>query len=578
MAFSPFARFRNFTLENLKSLLELYPEAFKLMNWDEVGNIIEAEHKGYKKTAYQQACQFGLEDKSEKSFKIQNYLYSFDDSNLMKYIQFWACTYYAPNPYVNSQDESIILFCKMGDEILKRPDLEVDFDYFLDKYIGGKSQDILLNVLKEYCAPLKYKKNGTKHYFYINQEDKEKLENKIKFIEHEFPIIDSKSRKIFFERYSYKNFCRYYNLTNIKVDSNVRESSLDADIEGYNKIYYGIPGCGKSYYIENTVLKDIDKDNDVFRTTFYLDYSNSDFIGQIYPVVKDGNVTYEPKPGPFTKALEQALRNPDRMIYLVIEEINRGNAAAIFGDTFQLLDRLKENRDDRVKGDSEYPVANEFIEGYFEKVNETLKEDEKIKFTKNKIFIPHNLTLLATMNTSDQNVFPLDTAFKRRWDREKIMTDWNDDEKIMKLYVPFTGITWRKFATIINNKMLEDNGESDVSVSEDKQMGAYFVKDNMLSETEFAGDEKSLKAFISNVMDYLYNDVTKFNHELLFDKNVKTYDGLYESMTECLPVIDKEVDDSSVGTGKELFESVFTKEIVDELFDQEVDNEQGTNN
>lgn len=254
--------------------------------------------------------------------------------------------------------------------------------------------------------------------------------------------------------------------------NNMDKQSNSKDIKGYNKIYYGIPGCGKSYYIENTVLKDIDKDNDVFRTTFYLDYSNSDFIGQIYPVVKDGNVTYEPKPGPFTKALERALRNPGRMIYLVIEEINRGNAAAIFGDTFQLLDRLKENRDDRVIGDSEYPVANEFIEGYFEKVNETLEEDEKIKFTNNKIFIPHNLTLLATMNTSDQNVFPLDTAFKRRWDREKVMTDWNKVGDIKNLYVPFTDITWGKFATTINKKMLVDDGESDVSVSEDKQMGA----------------------------------------------------------------------------------------------------------
>lgn len=360
--------------------------------------------------------------------------------------------------------------------------------------------------------------------------------------------------------------------------NNMEKQSNSKDIKGYNKIYYGIPGCGKSYYIENTVLKDADKDNDVFRTTFYLDYSNSDFIGQIYPVVKDGNVTYEPKPGPFTKALERALRNPDRMIYLVIEEINRGNAAAIFGDTFQLLDRLKENRDDRVIGDSEYPVANEFIEGYFEKINEELKEDEKIKFTKNKIFIPHNLTLLATMNTSDQNVFPLDTAFKRRWDREKVMTDWNKVGDIKNLYVPFTDITWGKFATTINNKMLEDNGENDVSVSEDKQMGAYFVKENMLSKEKNKGDKDSLRAFISNVMDYLYNDVTKFNHELLFDKNVKTYDGLYETMTECAPVIDKEVDDSSVGSGKKLFESVFTKEVVNKLFGQDVNDEQGTQN
>lgn len=341
------------------------------------------------------------------------------------------------------------------------------------------------------------------------------------------------------------------------------------DLIGINKIYYGIPGCGKSFHIEDEVLKEVDKEHDVFRTTFYLDYSNSDFIGQIYPVVgDDGSVSYEEKPGPFTKALERALRNPDKMIYLVIEEINRGNAAAIFGDTFQLLDRLKKDRDGRVAGDSEYPVNNEFIEGYFKKNN--------VPFNSDKIYIPHNLTLLATMNTSDQNVFPLDTAFKRRWDREKVMTDWNKVDDIKNLYIPYTDVTWEKFATTINDKMLEDNEDSDVSVSEDKQMGAYFVKENMLSKEKNTGDKDSLRAFISNVMDYLYNDVTKFNHGLLFDNGVKTYDGLYETMTEYGSVISKGVDDSTVGAGKGLFESVFTKEVIAELFGQDVNNEQGT--
>ena len=355
-------------------------------------------------------------------------------------------------------------------------------------------------------------------------------------------------------------------------DENINQNILEENnCFGYNKIYYGIPGCGKSFHIEDEVLKEVDKEHDVFRTTFYLDYSNSDFIGQIYPVVRDdGSVSYEEKPGPFTKALERALRNPNKMIYLVIEEINRGNAAAIFGDTFQLLDRLKKDRDGRVAGDSEYPVNNEFIEGYFKKNN--------VPFNSDKIYIPHNLTLLATMNTSDQNVFPLDTAFKRRWDREKIMTDWNEVDDIKNLYIPYTDVTWEKFATTINNKMLVDDGESDVSVSEDKQMGAYFVKENMLSQEKNAGDKDSLKAFISNVMDYLYNDVTKFNHGLLFDNSVKTYDGLYETMTECASVLNGNVDDSTVGVGKRLFESVLNKEIVDELFDQEVDDEQGTNN
>ena len=378
------------------------------------------------------------------------------------------------------------------------------------------------------------------------------------------------SRAEFFEIYKkLLSSIDYYFITSDDADD-TNDVNVN-DLIGINKIYYGIPGCGKSFHIEDEVLKEVDKEHDVFRTTFYLDYSNSDFIGQIYPVVgDDGSVSYEEKPGPFTKALERALRKPKKMIYLVIEEINRGNAAAIFGDTFQLLDRLKKDRDGRVAGDSEYPVNNEFIEGYFKKNN--------VPFNSDKIYIPHNQTLLATMNTSDQNVFPLDTAFKRRWDREKVMTDWNEVGNIKNLYIPYTDVTWEKFATTINDKMLEDNEDSDVSVSEDKQMGAYFVKENMLSKEKNTGDKDSLRAFISNVMDYLYNDVTKFNHELLFDKNVKTYDGLYETMTECKSVIDKEVDDSSVGAGKELFESVFKKEIVNELLGQEVDNEQGTNN
>lgn len=384
------------------------------------------------------------------------------------------------------------------------------------------------------------------------------------------------SRSEFFEIYKkLLSSIDYYFITS--DDANDTDDTDDTndvnvnDLIGINKIYYGIPGCGKSFHIEDEVLKEVDKEHDVFRTTFYLDYSNSDFIGQIYPVVRDdGSVSYEEKPGPFTKALERALRNPNKMIYLVIEEINRGNAAAIFGDTFQLLDRLKKDRDGRVAGDSEYPVNNGFIEGYFKKNN--------VPFNSDKIYIPHNLTLLATMNTSDQNVFPLDTAFKRRWDREKIMTDWNEVDDIKNLYIPYTDVTWEKFATTINNKMLVDDGESDVSVSEDKQMGAYFVKENMLSQEKNAGDKDSLKAFISNVMDYLYNDVTKFNHGLLFDNSVKTYDGLYETMTECASVLNGNVDDSTVGVGKRLFESVLNKEIVDELFDQEVDDEQGTNN
>ena len=292
--------------------------------------------------------------------------------------------------------------------------------------------------------------------------------------------------------------------------------------KGKNIIFYGIPGCGKSYHIENNILAGVDKQNDVFRTTFYLDYSNSDFIGQIYPKVRDGSVTYENVPGPFTKALKRALQNPDRMIYLIIEEINRGNAAAIFGDVFQLLDRLKTNKNGRLEGDSEYPITNEFIENYLGSL-----------IQKSQIYIPRNLTILATMNTSDQNVFPLDTAFKRRWDMEKVLSDWDNCE-LANLCVPFTNVTWKNFAETINLRMINANELGEIIISEDKKMGAYFATRDMLVEKEKRHDDsfesrERLKRFVTNVVDYLYNDVTKFDHSTLFKEKI-TFDDIYNQM------------------------------------------------
>lgn len=338
---------------------------------------------------------------------------------------------------------------------------------------------------------------------------------------------------------------------------NEEHSSIIENLIGYNKIYYGIPGCGKSYHIEHDVLSDADKE-DVFRTTFYLDYSNSDFIGQIYPVVKDGNVTYEPIPGPFTKALERALTNKDHMVYLVIEEINRGNAAAIFGDVFQLLDRLKEDDtvNGRLAGSSEYPISNTFIEGYL--------EQQGVDFIKGQIVIPNNLTILATMNTSDQNVFPLDTAFKRRWDRERVSTDWKSDIDIKEWHVPCTDITWENFARTINDAILETDSNSDVSISEDKQMGAYFAQKNMLTEGDNK-DGEALISFTNNVIDYLYNDVTKFNHSLLFEKGINSFNDLYNRVIDYTktPVNSTE---PNVGPHAVLYK-LFNEDIVKKLED-----------
>lgn len=277
----------------------------------------------------------------------------------------------------------------------------------------------------------------------------------------------------------------------------------------YNKIYYGIPGCGKSYKIKKDLeAKNVPQEN-IFRTTFYLDYSNSDFVGQILPKVEGDNVKYEHNPGPFTKALTRAF-NTNEMVYLIIEEINRGNAAAIFGDLFQLLDRKKEDDRYGFAGESEYPITNEFIEKYLEKnVNNG--------YSKGKVYIPNNLTILATMNTSDQNVFPLDTAFKRRWDMERVEGNINDCE-FKDYYIPYTEITWQNFQEEVNKKISESSLNG--LITEDKQLGPWFANKDMFVKEEKQSSREKLEKFVYNVMDYIYNDVCKFEKEGWFTEEV----------------------------------------------------------
>ena len=210
MSFTPFARYRNFTLANFKSLLEVYPDMAGSVSWDFAKDSAEERLNGYKRTAYQQACQLGLEDRSTNSFKIHNYLYTFDDNNLMRYLVFWFKTYYAPNPYVKSDDEAFLLYCRLCEDILHSEKYSVFFEEFVEKNIGGKSDDILLNAIKAYASPVKCKKVGNDDVLYISNVDIAMVESEIAFIKSNFPIGDPKSVLNFFERFSYKNFCKFY--------------------------------------------------------------------------------------------------------------------------------------------------------------------------------------------------------------------------------------------------------------------------------------------------------------------------------------------------------------------------------
>lgn len=288
-------------------------------------------------------------------------------------------------------------------------------------------------------------------------------------------------------------------------------AGMEKETNGFNKIYYGCPGCGKSFLVKKTLKEKGVKDDNIFRVTFHPEYSNYDFVGQLIPkatevVQSDGSVkeevSYSFNKGPFTLALEKSLQT-NEMVYLVIEEINRGNAAAIFGDLFQLLDRVNDKKKSNF-GSSEYPITNVNIQ-------KELGID--------RVVIPSNLSLIATMNTSDQNVFTLDTAFKRRWEFEHVNNDFDSNHRYANKFLPGANITWKDFVEKVNEKIVKQ-GIND-SISDDKRIGKYFVSEDVLTDSYVPlKDEhgninaemvKLAKKFGYKILEYIWNDVAKYD-------------------------------------------------------------------
>ena len=199
----------------------------------------------------------------------------------------------------------------------------------------------------------------------------------------------------------------------------------------------------------------------------------------------DSTITYAFTPQVFTNAYVRAWEHPNEKVYLVIEEINRGNCAQIFGDLFQLLDR----KDD---GTSEYPIhADKDLASYLQ---DTLRDDAKQGIAEGKLCLPSNLHIIATMNTSDQSLFPMDSAFKRRWDWEYIPINYSNEVKSGQFMITINGKNY-KWVTFLEavNKCIRD-----LTHSEDKQMGNFFIKNSIEKE-----------AFKSKVMAYLWHEVCK---------------------------------------------------------------------
>ena len=279
-----------------------------------------------------------------------------------------------------------------------------------------------------------------------------------------------------------------------------------------NILLYGVPGSGKSHEIKNKYCSD---ERYMERVVFHPEYMYSDFVGQILPrVEKDelGNdkLKYVFTPGPFTKMLKKAKNDPDNYYYLVIEELNRGNAPAIFGEIFQLLDRKDEDKFPAEEvGESEYGILN------YEVAKEVYEDEE------HRVRIPSNMYILATMNTADQNVFTLDTAFQRRWNMRQIENNFEKSDHSNDI-IAGTKVSWGAFATVINDMIIDING--DMAGSEDKRLGIYFAKKKELEADRFP--EKVLK--------YLWDDAFKMDKTAIFNEKCKSLEDVvvtYETTT-----------------------------------------------
>jgi len=310
--------------------------------------------------------------------------------------------------------------------------------------------------------------------------------------------------------------------------------------EPHNLIFFGAPGTGKSYQLARLAESYFDKDN-IRRVTFHPDYTYAQFVGCYKPTADEQKktdergeeiiekiITYDFVPGPFLETYVAAVKNTGVNYLLVIEEINRANQAAAFGDIFQLLDRDDDGR-------SEYEIAvpremRRFFEIRIPEYNSNtradspqqyLSEEFRLDGETKRLSLPPNMYIWATMNSADQGVFPMDTAFKRRWDfRYMGINDGSAklDGIAVPLGKPVRMVSWDALRRGINKVLL------DAGVNEDKLLGPFFISPTRLRDTA-----RFTQTFMDKVLLYLFEDAAKTKKSKVFSKEGNpTYSDICE--------------------------------------------------
>lgn len=376
--------------------------------------------------------------------------------------------------------------------------------YYPDKYISMSKDDVYQKLGKYFNV--KFDKKAVANSYYANRAFRDFIPEAN---EHHGFYIANAIWKFF-------GMDKEENIINASVNNN---NNNNIRVEGgENIIYYGVPGTGKSYKIKEEI-EEISETNK-FRVTFHPEFTYNDFIGQLLPCIdkETKSITYDFKMGQFTEALKKAYENPEEKIYLIIEELSRGNCAAIFGDIFQLLDR---NQDGEEKGWSMYSINNELIASQIDS-----------RFTlNNSIRIPSNMYIYGTVNTSDQNVFVMDNAFKRRFDWRYVSTNPkeidgqylnNIEIRIYESAESWFDTNWINLYQMLN---LYISSSQYLDLGEDKQIGQFFI--------QFTNNtEKDYSKIRDKLLHYLWFDVQNASYKnecKLFDSNISNFSTLYDA-------------------------------------------------
>lgn len=315
----------------------------------------------------------------------------------------------------------------------------------------------------------------------------------------------------------------------------------EADKFIFNLILYGAPGSGKNHFLESQ----IDLSNSI-KTTFHPDSDYSTFVGSFKPLMKEDKITYSFVPQSFTNAYVNAWKDLSTPYYLVIDEINRANCSQVFGDIFQLLDR-KHNGYSKYTINVDKDLANYLKEtltdtDYLDKLKSAYPS-ESIGDDYSRIALPCNLYIYATMNTSDQSLFPMDSAFKRRWEWKYIPINYKDADTLI-IEIGDQKYSWRTFLEKVNPIILQ------LKDSDDKQMGNRFVNpENSII---------SLRLFRSKVLFYLWSEVFKDEQDSplnIFKKISKDDTTINIGFKDFFPEDDDENDTESAKMINEFMEA-----------------------